>query len=509
MNSEAGTELIHRVIEGRGNGEDLENLSGMLKSDGRLLDLYCEEIETCANLEWHFLIEKDFGAVLHRKRELTEDLLFERRRKFRWIGMAVAAAIVFCAGMATYLVNAEPRVSASLTANSEASWKVFGADGKPTARDALEKGSRVELSRGALEISFSNGVDAILEGQASLVVEESKLVRLVEGRMHVRVDGEEGHGFTVETGGLRVKDLGTRFGVLHVDGAPAEVHVMEGMVEVSGWSGSAWNVPMLLRKDQAARVFPEGADKIKRIEARPHEFAGRLPEGFPEMRIPFDSVSSGGLVGVVSSVPDAAARVVQPEGSSPVRVVEGKVGKAFEFNGSGTFIEVNRWFGIGGDEARTVAFWLRMSSGANKTGTLVSWGLPYEDTDGHWNITCHPNPGAGISAIGASPGVGRGKVSSEGLNDGKWHHVATIFDPAKGNDLADALTIYIDGVESETVLRGGGAVNTVRGGSHYIGRSIVAGDTATDRPAFAIDELQVARRAFSASEIRKLIAEAK
>ncbi len=230
------------------------------------------------------------------------------------------------------------------------------------------------------------------------------------------------------------------------------------------------------------------------------------------MRIPFDSVSSGGLVEVVSSVPEAEARVVQPEGSSPVRVVEGKVGNAFEFDRSGTFIEVNRWFGIGGDEARTVAFWLRMSSGGNPAGAaypLVSWGLPYEDPDGHWNITCHPNPGAGISAIGASPGAGRGKVSSEGLNDGKWHHVATIFDPAKDNDLADALTIYIDGVESEPVLRGGGAVNTVRGGSLYIGRSIVAGETATDRPAFSIDELHVARRAFSASEIRKLIADAK
>ena len=189
MNSKAKIETIHRVIEGCASEDDAKSLSGMLKSDGHLLDLYCEEIETCASLEWHFLIEKDFGAVLHRKRELTEDLLVDRRRRFRWFGMAAAAVILFCVGLVTYLVNAEPRVSASLVANSEADWKVYGADGKPTANDTLGKGSRVELSRGALEISFSNGVDAILEGQASLVVEDAKLVRLVEGRMHVQCGG--------------------------------------------------------------------------------------------------------------------------------------------------------------------------------------------------------------------------------------------------------------------------------------------------------------------------------
>ncbi len=499
-------ETIRRVIEGRASGEDLDGLADILKSDSRLLDTYCEEIETCAYLEWHYLNEKDFGAVLHRKRELTHDLILERQQKFVWKVMAAAAAIMLCVGLATYLVTAEPRVSASLVANSEAEWKVYGANGKQAARNVLGKGSRLELSKGAIELSFSTGVDAILEGPSSLVVEGGKFVRLVEGRMHVRVDGEEGHGFTVETGGLRIKDLGTRFGVLHLEGAPAEVHVMEGLVEVSGWSGSKWNVPMLLRKDQAARRFPEGADKIKRIVARPYEFSGKLPAGFPEMSFSFDSISSTGSVDVVSSFPHAAARLVQPGRASLPQVVRGKVGRALQFDNSGAYIEVDRWFGIGGNEARTIAFWLWMPSDEKRSGpaSLVSWGAPYRDPDGHWNIACLRRPGAKTFSIRTSPGTDRGKVLGSELGGGKWHHVATVLDPSKGSDLADTLSFFIDGEITETVLRGGGSVQTLRGGPLYIGRSIASDEGLSDRPGFTIDELHIARKALTLEEIRKL-----
>ena len=111
----------------------------------------------------------------------------------------------------------------------------------------IAAGTRLELAEGLVEIEFTSGARAILQGPAVLVVRSGHAAGLLEGRMTVRydslirpqktgnADGEstpESPPFVVHTPAGAVVDLGTEFGVDVTQDGAAGVQVFEGLVEL-------------------------------------------------------------------------------------------------------------------------------------------------------------------------------------------------------------------------------------------------------------------------------------
>lgn len=90
---------------------------------------------------------------------------------------------------------------------------------------------KIRLEQGLAQLRFDNGVVMTMEGPVSLSVQSMDRCFLHSGKVFAKVS-PEGKGFTVDTPGAAVEDLGTEFGVLVQNGKEAEVQVYSGRVDI-------------------------------------------------------------------------------------------------------------------------------------------------------------------------------------------------------------------------------------------------------------------------------------
>jgi hypothetical protein len=117
---------------------------------------------------------------------------------------------------------------ATVTGTQRCRWDAAGSVLRYGSR--LHERQHVVLTRGVVEITCDDGVQLLLEGPVTYIVEQSGRGFLERGSLTARVP-HEAIGFTVATPSAVLIDQGTEFGV-RVD-APdmAEVHVFVGRVE--------------------------------------------------------------------------------------------------------------------------------------------------------------------------------------------------------------------------------------------------------------------------------------
>jgi hypothetical protein len=144
-----------------------------------------------------------------------------------------------------------PQPVASVTNFSNATWG-NGRDYK--VRDTLDEHQQLELLTGTAQISMVCGADIVLQAPCTIVLETDDLVVLKRGKLTAQA-AKWATGFVVETAGLRITDLGTRFAVSADSSGIAEAHVLAGKVlaeptKVQGPRRSS----MLLNSGQAIRV---------------------------------------------------------------------------------------------------------------------------------------------------------------------------------------------------------------------------------------------------------------
>ncbi|MDB4544486.1 LamG domain-containing protein [Akkermansiaceae bacterium] len=168
------------------------------------------------------------------------------------------------------------------------------------------------------------------------------------------------------------------------------------------------------------------------------------------------------------------------------------------FDGNDSWVDVLGYNGIGGADARTVAFWFKGSATqANNNATLVSWGTG--TTGERWDVRVKNNP----------QGVLRTEVSGSGsdgtaiMADDTWHHCAVVFDPNTGTTIGDVL-FYIDGQVDPLAAPGGTTINTSTAFNLRIGAS-----RALTTPSRALtgkmDDIRIYTRALTAGEIADLV----
>lgn len=129
-----------------------------------------------------------------------------RRRHLRWLAVASLAAVVLCAGFATWWFVGGSSVSSYATAHGEQRSVV------------LADGSRIVLN-----------TDTVLDVDLG---RHTRRVWLRRGEAMFEVTHDANRPFVVQTGGNTISDIGTRFDVRD-SGAQTVVAVLEGAVAVA------------------------------------------------------------------------------------------------------------------------------------------------------------------------------------------------------------------------------------------------------------------------------------
>ncbi|MFG0256101.1 MAG: FecR domain-containing protein [Rhodopirellula sp. JB053] len=124
----------------------------------------------------------------------------------------------------------------------------------PRVGEPLSPG-RLSFDSGLIELQTNRGAVVVVEGPGELQVINDMEVRCDRGRIAVNVP-PSAHGFLVHTPTVNVVDRGTAFALNVADDDQAEVHVIEGMVELVSPTA---NTPVReLREGQAVEVAMTG-----------------------------------------------------------------------------------------------------------------------------------------------------------------------------------------------------------------------------------------------------------
>jgi ferric-dicitrate binding protein FerR (iron transport regulator) len=147
--------------------------------------------------------------------------------------LAAAALVLLAAVVAALIQVTRPeRPEMALTAAADTRWSVTGEmRGTDGQRSTLGEGSTVRVDSGTLELRLESGATMILQGPAHVSFPKLTRPALRSGWLWIDT-GASGEKFELGTPDLRIRNLGTRFGVrVHAEG-PAEVHLIRGKLEV-------------------------------------------------------------------------------------------------------------------------------------------------------------------------------------------------------------------------------------------------------------------------------------
>lgn len=526
------TELLDAYLSGDLRGESAAFIEAALKSDPALREVYFQQVRMDAALrvlledeELAEVSPNDFAAgIMARVRteepvETAEDrkfaksvlmeILEERGSKPRpmgWWDWATAAGIAAAAVFAAIALfqnvsvsesenggygaggESRARFVAQITAeNGDATW------GKPMPLDSVadsEEGNSgdlpivandgwvrpgtLTLESGVAEVTFNSGARIFLEGPAVLEVERPNRAFLEFGKLTAEVP-KPATGFVINTPRVNVVDIGTRFGVAVEDSGDTEVHVMQGVVEVSRLTGNA--APMVLEEGLAIRADGRTRSELQEIEYAGDRFALRIAnpkdaETLPSfLRYEFDE--SGG-----SEIEDTGRGLegapffasLFPDADEPTRPKR-SVGRS---GGGLTFAPGERLDSplLSGFENATAplsaALWVRIpprpdQAGANSILSLVgrseTGGIATDSVP--WKLSWNANPEDGTAgALRIETDNNRAYVvGSTDLRDGRWHHVAFRFVGGENANLASHLQLYVDGQLEDLSGYLGGAVS--------------------------------------------------
>lgn len=367
------------------------------------------------------------------------------RRKHFAIGFGIAASFAAAAWFALSRLPA-----ADLHRGESATW----SDSQPPG--SLRPGQRLQLESGLAEVHFRNGAELILEGPADLEIRGKGRGFLHRGRASVRVPGHAS-GFTLESPGGRLVDLGTSFGLNVGSEGDTEAEVFEGKLKVSP---RGEDTQLVLARNEKFTADRSGWRKSTGINA--NAFVTNLPpqsQARPRfIHWPLDdgdgtsASAEGTLAG--KNPPAAALRNLGNPAAATPAWVPGPYGKALSFDGLGQAMETFHP-GPTGDSARTVAFWLRLPTDFDPEQGfgIISWGdLAAEGNAWQISINPHPHEGpVGMLRIGVFPSLVTGSTD---LRDGKWHHCAVVLYKDHRDSSRVPILLYVDGKMEATAMKG-------------------------------------------------------
>jgi ferric-dicitrate binding protein FerR (iron transport regulator) len=155
-------------------------------------------------------------------------------RLFRRAVLAAAALVTLGAVVAALVHVARPQVAElTVTAAADTRWSVLDDDrGAGGNQATVREGSSVRVESGTLELRLKSGASMVMQGPTHLSFPKLSQPVLRSGWLWID-SGPSQERFEVLTPELRIRNLGTRFGVRVEAGEPAEVHLINGSLAVA------------------------------------------------------------------------------------------------------------------------------------------------------------------------------------------------------------------------------------------------------------------------------------
>ena len=287
---------LQDLFEGRLMGDDLEDLQHELRTNPEAKDAYCDyaHLHNAMQLRNEGV---DSLNVIPMDRAIQRD----RRRSFRTAMLASVAALAIVGVVMSLFIARTPRptlrFSTSPGTDLTISHQLTG-EGAPEGQ-VLEPGSRIEVSRGTVELEFASGVRGIVQAPASMTLRREDLLELDKGTAWFEVP-PSAVGFKVSTPDIVVTDLGTEFGIRSRPKAPDEVHVFSGKVEILHRKGV--KKQLLAVTGQAHVAGPAG--RWQETALRRDYFLSELPKTEPKPSVIFeDSFENPNITGLTNTKP--------------------------------------------------------------------------------------------------------------------------------------------------------------------------------------------------------------
>ncbi len=191
--------------------------------------------------------------------------------------LAAAAVLVFAAVVAVIIKAAVPSEREyAVTAAADTRWTVSGKAQESYGQAAsVREGSTVRVESGTLKLRLDTGAMMVLQGPAQVSFPE--LTRPVVRSGWFWLDtGSSGEKFEIATPDLRIRNLGTRFGVRVPMEGSAEVHLIKGKLEVC--SEATPEEILKLAPDEGGLIIPSEGEPTQVAFARDPfpEIAGLL-----------------------------------------------------------------------------------------------------------------------------------------------------------------------------------------------------------------------------------------
>lgn len=493
----------------------VDRLKGLLKNNPEAQSLYVEFCQMHSMLAWEHgvLNESVFSPKVPTKTSPSSQQARRFRTSFRglgWLSLAVGLMVTVSVYFWSFASPELPKpgeawssreLLAELTRSDGASLRVTDLDLILAPGDALRTG-KYELSEGFVQLTFSSGVEVIVESPSRFeMVSQTRLV-LDAGRLSAKVS-PEGTGFTVETPTADVVDFGTEFSVEVTPDDVSEVHVFMGEVEVRPKHAGG---VVRLHTDEATRMstiskIPQG------IDIDPDRFLRDLverPRAYPRAVRALNPVSYFRM----GSAPDGVTLENRGEQQEQAYVnrhqmrrpafAPGYVGGALCLNGpSGGAYAVLPEYSTAVDDQLTVCLWTRAES-RPRWATLVSnWD---ENVSGQFDLGCFQDDGD----LAVRVRDRQGKLVTARENAlfplGRWQHVAFVVD-------GKFLTLYRNAERVATTPCEGLTSNACRVLGIGAKLNMDGSNTNPASPGFwdgRLDELAIFHQALPASEIRRL-----
>jgi len=221
---------IERALEGLLPEEEWQALQAEIVRDPALRAAYVDRVWLHSQLR----SERDTLIELLDEPKASETNII---RPKRWTVAVWAAAAAACVTLvASAFVFSGPRSKPTVATLIQADNCKWAGSDLPTAIDSKLSAGTLALVEGIATLKFNSGAIVTIEAPTKLEIRDAMHCRLIEGSVVADVP-EPAHGFTIDTQDMKVKDLGTRFGLTAGSVGNSQVHVFEGEVEIQGLPG--------------------------------------------------------------------------------------------------------------------------------------------------------------------------------------------------------------------------------------------------------------------------------
>lgn len=467
-------ELIQSLIDGTLDPIESPRVNSLLRDDIVLREFYIRQIRTDEQLHAHFEETNPQIQLSRPEPHISKRKHITAIAASVTLGMAAAIALMFTfwkddslsktnlqdiANYSEFIPAPNRTPIAQISGAQNVIWSNASGDLHPG--QWLSAG-KIELKEGLIELSYDSGSTVLIKAPAIYYIEAQNKGYLEKGSIRAH-SPKTVATFEIETPNSQLIDLGTTFGVSVLSTLSTEVHVLEGLVKAKSLtdSDSEWKTLIkgkALRIDNSNRSnssddfntdytrFPadislyEWAPPARAKRATPVEFAHWSFDGMQNNQFP----ETGNFAGNQSF--PASPKDFSSSPGEYSWLTEGPFNQALRLDGKRRFLSTD-FPGIGGTQARTVAFWLRLGPDQPKekdSPGIVAWGQN-RTRGAKWQILPYSpllEPNQKVLRTECAHGHSMGSTN---IDDGKWHHVVSVFMGGDKADVATHVRHYVDG----------------------------------------------------------------